>query len=75
MIGEEGARALSKALKTNTTLTTLDLRSVQHQQQGKTKPKIEHPPQYQADNGISDVAESVQCDVLMLNTSLISLEI
>ena len=35
-IGAEGARALSEALKVNTTLTTLDLWGVQ-QQQDKVK--------------------------------------
>ena len=36
-IRAEGARALSEALKTNTSLTTLDLKSVKYQQ-SKTKP-------------------------------------
>ena len=40
-IGDEGARALSDALKTNTTLTKLELRSTQQQQQGKVNLKYE----------------------------------
>ena len=55
--GAEGARALSEALKTNTKLTTLDMGSVQHEKQGKAKPKYDTNNTKQ----VTGSAKSQQC--------------
>ena len=75
-IGDEGASALSEALKTNATLTELDLSCVKQQQlQSKNQFKIWNQTQLQTGNRIKDVGMSALRDALMTNTTLTAMNI
>ena len=73
-ICDEGACALSEALKVNTTLTTLDLTSLQQQ----TMPNNEHNKQATKNktaNKIGDEGASSLSEALKVNTSLTELDL
>ena len=70
----EGARALSDALKTNTTLTELDLWSEHEEsvEDGRIA-SIANNQHKQADNGIEAEGARILCEALNVNTSLTTL--
>ena len=76
-IGDEGARGLGDALKTNTTLTTLDLSREQqdHKETQQEQGKHNGMRSDWADNGIGDEGARVLGGALKTNTTLTELNL
>ena len=74
-IGDEGARALGDALKTNTTLIELDLRCEQHHKKAQQGCKAHNGTWRGADNEIGDEGTCTLGDALKTNTTLARLSL
>ena len=74
-MGDEGARALSEALKVNTTLTSLNLESAQQQEQDKDEQMHELSHNIKTGNKISDEGAFALSETLKVNTTLTTLKL
>ena len=74
-IGDEGAGALSEALKTNTTLQSLELGGEQEGCDDQTIVDVANNQHHQAGNIIGDDGTRALCEALKTNTTLQSLDL
>lgn len=72
-IGDEGAKSLCKALKTNTTLTKLSLES--KQSDDERKKSLFHFNSFEKANEIRDSGTAALCEAFKTNTALTSVNL